>query len=348
MKKFVIYFFLLIAFLFAVVLGVGYYITAPGYSGKSNGHFDGKVFKNPSGAEASGFGDLVKWMLNRDSKVWNEVDTVQQPQIPHRDVENDIHITYINHSTFLIQTGKSNILTDPIFSERASPFSWAGPKRMRPPGIPLDKMPPIDAVIISHNHYDHLDRASVVSLNNMFEPLFIVPLGVARFLENNGIDRIVELDWWEQHEADNIKFESVPAQHFSGRGMFDRDQTLWAGYVIHSPEGRVYFAGDTGYDDKMFREIGYRAGPIDIALIPIGAYKPAWFMSPIHVSPEEAVKIHKDVSAEISIAMHYGTFPLADDGQHEPVMDLQNSLQAQNIHPGSFIVLPEGKRFSRF
>ncbi|MEJ2004495.1 MAG: MBL fold metallo-hydrolase, partial [Cyclobacteriaceae bacterium] len=274
-----------------------------------------------------------------------EITDPAEPQLPEAHVDSSLHITYINHATFLVQTANSNILTDPIFSERASPFQWAGPKRMRPPGIKLDQVPEVDMVFISHNHYDHLDEASVKSIYERDKPLFIVPLGVGKFLNSIGITNHVELDWWEDHQWKNLNIQSVPAQHFSGRGMFDRDKTLWAGYMLETPGHRIYFAGDTGYREAMFRELGERAGNPDVALLPLGAYRPRWFMSPIHVSPAEALKIHFDVKAGQSIAMHYGTFPLADEGQFTPVKELDSVLVQQGLNDSEFIVLPEGQRY---
>jgi L-ascorbate metabolism protein UlaG (beta-lactamase superfamily) len=258
----------------------------------------------------------------------------------------DIRITFVNHSTFLIRHKGINIITDPIWSERTSPFQWAGPKRMRPPGIRFEDLPKIDYVLISHNHYDHLDINTMLRVWKEHEPMVICPLGVGAFLNNHGISNTIDLDWWQTIQKADFRFHCVPAQHFSGRGMFDRDATLWAGYVIESGQRKIYFAGDTGYDQEMFSEIGKRFDTIDISLIPIGAYKPQWFMSPIHVSPEEAVFIHRDVNSQKSLAMHFGTFPLADDGQKEPQNDLETALKKHQLNPETFVVPREGASYS--
>lgn len=336
---------------FTVVIGsiilFGYSISAPGYSGTQTDHFNGKRFKNPSGQEAKGFKDLFKWMTAREKTPWTKNMDIEFGEAPDSSPDPDkIIITFVNHSTFLIQYKGINILTDPIWSKRTSPFQWAGPERMRPPGIRFDDLPNIDLIIISHNHYDHLDEKTMKGLSEKFDAKVISPLGVSAFIKTLGIKDAQDLDWWETSEYGGLKITSVPAQHFSGRGMFDRDATLWAGYVIESDEKKIYFAGDTGYDEKMFSEIGEKFASIDVSLIPIGAYKPKWFMSPIHVSPEEALLIHKDVKSKISIGMHFGTFPLADDAQKDPINDLKIGLAESEIDENTFIIPVEGDVYS--
>jgi len=324
---------------------IGWIISAPGYKGPVSDHFDGAIFKNMNNVQAKGFGDVLKWMLQRDKKAWHPTPDIPPGPVPKNNSEN-LTITFVNHSTFLIQWGGINILTDPIWSERTSPVSFAGPKRMRPPGIRFKDLPKIDVVLISHNHYDHLDLPTVKKLEREFAPLFVVPLGVDLFLKNKGITNITVMDWWEEFSYSSFNIACVPAQHFSGRGMGDRDQTLWAGYVIMHEQKSIYFVGDTGYG-SFFENIKQKYAPIEVALIPIGAYKPEWFMSPIHISPSEAVKVHKELGIGTSLAMHYGTFPLADDGKEDPVNDLQKALQEQNIDPEHFVILEEGKSWTK-
>ncbi len=236
-----------------------------------------------------------------------------------------------------------NLITDPIWSLRASPFSWIGPKRKRPPGVDLEDLPPIDIILLSHNHYDHLDIKTLKHLNSKFHPLIVTSLGVSRYLIKHGIKHCTELDWWEHTDIpDSMNITAVPAQHFSGRGMFDRDTTLWCGFIIGFRDHKVYFAGDTGYGNFL-KNIGEKLGPFNISLIPIGAYIPQWFMQPIHASPDEAVKIHLDVKSINTIASHFGTFPLADDGMTQPRDDLGVAKQKYGISPESFIAFQEGE-----
>lgn len=327
------------------VISVGYAVSAPGYSGTTSDHFDGKKFINRVGYDDKGFDQLLKWMFTRKPGEWSEkteADITYGPKPADRISDSSHVITYINHSTFLIQTDGLNIITDPVYSERVSPFSFAGPKRMRPPGIRFDDLPDIDFVLLSHNHYDHLDINTLKKINEIHAPVFITPLGVDLYLHKKGITNTVSLDWWQAHVVnDSVSISAVEAQHFSSRGMFDRDKTLWAGYVIEATSGNIYFAGDTGYNN-FFEKIGRDYAPIKTALIPIGAYIPRWFMSPVHVDPKQAVQIHKEVGAELSIGMHYGTFPLADDGELDPINDLEEAMNGEN-----FVLLTEGSSLTR-
>lgn len=334
---------MILVFIAAIFIG-GYLVSAPTYSGPESDHFNGKTFMNPEGVKAKGFKEVTRWFFTRKPGKWEQVTEHSYSAKPADRITEGMRITFVNHSTFLIQVNGLNIITDPIWSERASPFTWAGPKRMRPPGIRFEDLPPIDLVIISHNHYDHLDIATMKRLAQEHKPKVITPLGVGMFLQEEQITMATDLDWWDEVTInDNVHIQAVPAQHFSGRGgIGDRDGTLWCGYVIKSKSGNIYFAGDTGYNNRTFKEIGEKAGPIKIALLPIGSYKPEWFMSPIHVSPEEAVKIHLDVKAEKSIAMHFGTFALGDDGQHEATKELQNALRKNGIATEDFEALQEG------
>lgn len=322
-----------------IILFIGFRLSAPAYQGPETDHFkDGKFF-TPAGTPSKGFADVLKWMLKRDPGSWTKNYETEVGDRPAAGSE-DLMVTFVNHSTFLIQWNMLNMLTDPVWSERCSPFTFAGPQRMRPPGIEFDDLPHIDIVLLSHNHYDHLDIHTVKQIEQRFSPLFIVPLGVKAYLENNTIKNLIELDWWEATNA-GIAIKAVPAQHFSGRGMFDRDKTLWCGYVLEHEGKKLYFAGDSGYG-AFFKKIGKIAGPMDVSLIPIGAYVPEWFMSPIHVNPTQAIQIHKDVNSKQSIAMHFGTFPLADEGQGKAEEDLILALDKQSIPQKTFIIPSEG------
>ena len=322
----------------------GVLISAPRHRGPRSNHFDGSKFKNPGNVRAKGGAEVFKWMLNRERKRWNEITLENYGKRPLSYFKDGISVTFVNHSTFLVQVDGLNILFDPIWSKRASPFRSIGPKRMRPPGIRFEDLPRIHHVILTHNHYDHLDIKTMRMLFGAHHPKTTVPLGVKSFLDGQYITGVVELDWWEESAlSPTVTIEAVPAQHFSGRGLLDRDATQWSGYVIKTSRGNIYFAGDTGYNEVTFKEIGSRCGPIKLSMLPIGAYKPAWFMSPIHVSPEESVKIHLDVATTTSIAMHFGTFPLADDGQDDPVADLHAALKKYNLPGESFLILQEGE-----
>lgn len=281
-------------------------------------HFDGKRFYNPNAQRARGFLDVIRWKLtSRPEPSPAFVDDVEQ-SVPPRTVEGDqTRITLVNHSTVLIQRPGSNFLTDPIWSERASPLSWIGPKRRRKPGVRMEDLPPIDVVLISHNHHDHLDLPTLRQLANRGTSTFVVGVGGARLLHSEKIERVYELDWGESLTIAGVCFHSVPALHFSGRGIFDRNKTLWCGYVIEYPEQLVYFAGDTGFGNH-FAQIRENFGSPNLALLPIGAYEPHWFMSPVHMDPEEAVRADEILGAKAVVAIHHGTFQLADEGVDTP------------------------------
>lgn len=286
-----------------------------------------------------GFGDFLRWILNREKSEWPSFVEAKPGVICIvRQVNEGIRITFVNHSTFLIQVNGLNILTDPVWSERVGAFSFVGPRRVCPPGIDFKILPPIDVVLVSHNHYDHMDLPTLKMLEKKFHPLFITGLGNQSFLEGKGIVPVEELDWWEEVKVkQGISICFVPARHFSGRFLWDMNETLWGGFVIRTSDGAIYFAGDTGFGNFL-EEIAGRFSDVRVALLPIGAYKPKWFMSSVHMSPEDAVRAHLVLKPEISIAMHFGTFKLADDGYNEPVEELKKALQSFNVSSGEFIV----------
>jgi len=332
--------FIIIFIIFLGIIFLGWIFSAPVYRGPVSDHFDGKKFINPGGVPPMGFKDLFKWMRTRQRVEWKELkESDYGPPPAERVVGDSLVVTFVNHSTFLIQTQGLNILTDPVWSERASPVPFAGPKRMRPPGIRFEDLPKIDIILLTHNHYDHLDIKTMQKLSSAFSPKIYCPLGVGRYLERKGIFNISEMDWWDEIRIDStLSLICTPAQHFSGRGMFDRDRTLWAGFALQTEKGSIYYSGDTGYGD-FFKEIAQRISPIRLSFLPIGAYKPEWFMSPIHNSPEDAVRIHQILKSPKSIGMHFGTFPLADDGMEEPAAELRKVLEKEGIPEGEFIVL---------
>jgi L-ascorbate metabolism protein UlaG (beta-lactamase superfamily) len=306
-------------------------------------HFDGRRFFNPNAPQARGFLDVLRWMLTSRREPSPRFVAGIEPSRPRSRIDGpELCVTLINHSTVLLQQRGVNILTDPIWSERASPFAWIGPRRHRAPGVQLEDLPAIDFVLLSHNHYDHLDLATLRRLADRRlvgrgVSQFIVPSGVARLLRSLGIGPVHELDWGEAIPFGGVTIHSVPAQHFSARGLFDRNRTLWCGYAIEAAGRLVYFAGDTGFG-AHFARIRERFGPPDLALLPIGACEPMWFMSAVHMSPEEAVRAHQVLGAQTSIAIHHGTFQLGDEAIDTPKKRLLACAAAD-----SFLVLDNGQ-----
>lgn len=304
-------------------------IAAPHYRGPVSDHFNGKRFFNLE-KRAREEGSFLKWQATREPGYWPEwIDAPPGPAPETRVDHGRMRVTFINHATMLVQMDGVNILTDPIWSDRTSPVSFAGPKRHRAPGIRFRDLPPIDAILISHNHYDHLDIPTLrlLRVRNAGVPI-LTPLGNGALMARNGVDGATELDWWHDVSiSDRVRITLVPAQHFCARGLSDRDRNLWGGFVISGPSRNAYFAGDTGWGNH-FAQIAARFSPIRVALLPIGAYLPRWFMKPVHVDPTEAVAAHKALNASTSIAMHFGTFHLGDDGERQPVEDLERAIAA--------------------
>ena len=301
-------------------------------------HFDGRRFYNPDAPQALGFLDAFRWKLTSRPEPSPRFIADVERSIPPPKVEGgQIRITLVNHSTVLVQRSGLNLLTDPIWSERASPLSWIGPPRRRRPGVRIEDIPLIDAVLVSHNHYDHLDLPSLRQLAARGSSTFVVAARGARLLRSQKIEPVYELDWGESLTVSGFRIHCVPALHFSARGIFDRNKTLWCGYLIEYPEGLVYFAGDTAFGSH-FAQIRENFGPPILALLPIGAYEPVWFMSPVHMTPEEAVKAHDILGVQTSIAIHHGTFQLADDGIDTPAKRLAACRSER-----SFLVLNNGE-----
>jgi len=288
--------------------------------------WDGGRFHNRSGPEPHGLPAVLRWMWTRTKGPWPK--TIAQPPVapPPRRRDPDegaIHATLIGHATVLVQVAGLTILTDPVWSQRIGPASWLGIKRVRPPAFALRDCPPIDVILVSHNHYDHLDRPTLAFLATRDAPLILTGLRGGHTIPASGV---VELDWWSSyHLARGVTITYVPAQHFSGRGLFDRNTSLWGGFVLETPAGMIYFAGDTGFGPH-FAAIRARFGPAALALLPIGAFAPRWFMARVHVDPQQAVAASLILEAQVSLAIHYGTFPLADDGMDAPVQELATAL----------------------
>ena len=300
-------------------------------------HHTAQGFRNPYNDEADRmrffgyikaryFGDLdVPDYAEQRHRVPRREPELERIQTPDPDVAQ---LTWIGHSTALIQYRGVNLLTDPIFSERASPSDWFGPKRYVPAALTVEQLPRIDYVIISHNHYDHLDEASVKALGD--GPLWLVPLKIMQWFLDQGIapERVVELDWWQTRRIDSVTATPTPAQHFSGRSLWDHNETLWCSWAVDLDGLKIWFGGDTGYNEVQFKEIGGEGGPFHLALIPIGAFLPRDFMRPVHVNPAEAVRIHQDIRSRFSVGVHWGAFQFASEDIDEPKLELERAARA--------------------
>ena len=331
-------------------------------SGESPQH-NGERFSNVAPRPVEGFGKTlgIAWnmLVNKPRNTVPTgalpIDSLTREQL---DAAPDRSLYRLGHSTLLLKLRGEFWLTDPVFSERVSPVSFAGPRRQGPAGIAAVDLPRIDAVVISHNHYDHLDAASVKALSAQAggSPLFIVPLGVKAWFTDAGIDRVVELDWWQSRRVGEVEVVLVPAQHWSGRSFSDRMETLWGGYAMFAPDFHLFFAGDTGYS-KDFADIHARFAArhggtgrgFDLALLPIGAYEPRWFMKEQHIDPAEAVQIHLDLAARRSIGIHWGTFALTDEALDEPPRALEAARRQRGLADDAFTVMAVGetRRFPR-
>ena len=326
--------------------------TNPNYD-SSKAHHTQDGFKNINyDDDNKGFLKFIKW---RWQKLFKDIPGADDYNFTidtthHEFVKSNTEqstLTWIGHATFLIQFHGLNILTDPQFSERASPVSWAGPERVVAPGMGINDMPDIDVVIISHDHYDSLDVTSVIALsehNREKKITFIVPLGMKQWFEELNLKSInvVELDWTQHHEINGVRFIAEPSQHWGKRTLADAYERLWASWVIEASDNRLFFAGDTGYANH-FKNIGNKYGGFDIALLPIGAYEPRWFLSAYHVYPEEAVRIHMDIRARHSVAMHWGTFILTDEPLDEPPVKLAEALKKYAVKESDFQIYQHGE-----
>lgn len=310
----------------------------PYFSGLSSDHFDGVRFFNPGhDATDRGLRELLRWKLGERAAVWERSVPVQQTR-PEANVTG-LRATIIGHASVLIQSGGLNVLTDPIWSNRASPLPFIGPRRVAAPGIAFDALPRIDAVLVSHNHYDHMDIATLRGLHALHAPLIVTALGNDTILRRRipGV-RVVARDWWDSVDiGKGGTVTIVPAYHWSARYGRDRRMALWCGFMLSTPGGRAHFAGDTGYGDgRIFREVRSRIGRPDLALIPIGAYAPRWFMRPQHTDPPEAVRILEDLEARRALGIHWGVFQLTDERRDEPPELLLEALAKRGIAQDRF------------
>jgi len=303
-------------------------------------HFNGKTFFNPGEASGRGLRDLLKWKLSAHPVPWpRSIDVVPQP-VPPAPESDGVVATWVGHSTFVLRTRSAAVITDPIFSDTAGPLPGLGPRRAMAPGVGFDSVPRVDLVLLSHDHYDHCDLPTLRRLARRDDPLVVSPLGHRTLLAGAGFSRIVELDWWGSHPCGpGTDVTLVPARHWSRRLPFGTNKRLWGGFMLRSGGRLVYFAGDSGYQEGLFPEVGRRCGVPDLALIPIGAYEPRWFMSDAHMNPAEAVRVHREVGARRSLAMHWGTFQLTDEGREEPV----RALEAARGESDNFVALAPGE-----
>ena len=303
-------------------------------------HFDGRHFFNPeTAARRTRLWHMLRWLATRRKQRWPRwVEDEPSPAPPDPVSADELALTFVNHSTFLLQTAGLNVLTDPVWSERVSPVRWAGPRRVRAPGLTFERLPEAHLVLVSHSHYDHMDLATLRRLERRFRPLFLTGLGNGRLLRSQGLRRVEELDWWHSLPVGaGVEVTMTPARHFSRRGLFDTNRSLWGGFLLREGRRTVYFAGDSAYGPH-FAEVGRRAGGVDLALLPIGAYEPRWFMRANHVNPDEAVRVHLDVGSRQSIAMHFGTFQLTDEPIDEPVRALGEALDRHGVAEQDFRV----------
>ncbi|MGN8159291.1 MBL fold metallo-hydrolase [Salinisphaera sp. RV14] len=313
-------------------------------------NFDGRRFSNPwhDHGQTSRFG-LWRWLLRPRGPGWPpaapDAANKDNPNIPPRR-SHAPRVTWIGHACVLIQIDGLNLITDPVYAARVGPLPGIGVRRHTPPAIDWQHLPPIDLVLISHAHYDHLDRATIAALVRRDDPVFVAGLGLDAWFARRGSRRIVTLDWWHSARptAEALSITAVPAQHWSRRGLFDRNRSLWAGFWIETPERRLYFAGDTGYGPH-FRWIRERLGIPDLALLPIGAYEPRDLMRRQHMNPDDAVQAHRDLAARRSMGIHFATFKLTDEGREQPAHDLAAARQRHGVDDDAFVAPQFGQVF---
>ena len=314
-------------------------------------HFNGTHFFNPEatplptirgtpGQRRSGLWRMIQ--MRRDPAIWARWPKFLENKV-FAPPSGETSLTWIGHSSFLLRLPGLTLLTDPVFSDRCSPLSFAGPKRVRKPGIALQDLPKIDLILLSHNHYDHMDLDSLRLLRRHFPEVRIVTmLGNAKYLAKKGLPGAIELDWWQETTLLDAHITATPARHFAARTLWDRYETLWGGFFLTHKGRKIYFAGDSGYT-KYFAEIGQKLGAPDLAMIPIGAYEPRDFMGPMHINPAEAVQALQDLNAARAVGMHFGTFQLTAEPIDAPLDDLATVLRAANIPPERFFTLEAGE-----
>jgi L-ascorbate metabolism protein UlaG (beta-lactamase superfamily) len=314
-------------------------------------HFNGKTFFQSHHRKAARRFALLRWRLTAKPKPWpREVPITARVEGPPPG-PGQVFVTWLGHAGFLLRTSGAAALIDPVFSERASPFRWIGPRRVHAPPIDVDALPPISAVLISHDHYDHLDETSIRQLAHRFAPTFVAPLRHRPLLQQYGVRDVVELDWWQSCDLPGIGVVTLtPTQHWSNRLGTPRNHRLWGGFYLRfrpsaedGTAASLWFVGDTGHAPKIVEAVRACCGSPDLALVPIGAYEPRWFMAPMHLNPAEAVQLHLDSGARRSIGMHWGTFRLSDEGREEPPSALADAVRHAALDSTDFGVIAPGE-----
>jgi L-ascorbate metabolism protein UlaG (beta-lactamase superfamily) len=317
------------------------------YEGPVSDHFDGRIFFDPHGVPPKSLGDLLRWWTGGGKAKWPErVENAHADRPPARVDGGRLRISFVGHATLLLQTGGLNILTDPVWSERASPFRFAGPKRVREPGIAFDKLPPIDAVLVSHGHYDHLDLDTLSRLAASHRPRVVTPLGNDTVMRwHDPAIRTEAHDWHDRVVLGNgVAVTLAPMRHWSARGVLDRNKALWAAFVLETPAGRIFHVADSGYGDGYhFRTARDRYGPFRLAILPVGAYEPRWFMGDMHMNPEEAIRAFLDCGAALALGHHLETFQLTNEAIDAPRQALTEARAAAGISPQRFRLLDAGE-----
>jgi L-ascorbate metabolism protein UlaG (beta-lactamase superfamily) len=322
------------------VLIVNLFYASDRYDGPISDHFDGRHFYNIGWSPKKSMRlelwwekkwGLLYWLLHREKAKWQKRSITPTIPLPH--VSSGITVTNIWHATLLIQTNGINIITDPVWWDRASPWQWIGPKRYQDPWVTQENLPKIDIILLSHNHYDHMEISTLRMLEARDNPTIYTGLGNKKYLEKRGIKNVVEMDWWQTenwNSSDESRVTFLPAQHFSARGVTDRNRTLWWAFAIEIRGQSLYFGGDTGYGTEFIEKIHEKfPNGFDIGLLPIGAYKPRWFMAPVHTDPFEGMQMQRDLVVKKAIGIHHSTFDLADDNQDDPIVDLREAKKRE-------------------
>lgn len=318
------------------------FVGEPRYKGARSDHFDGRLFHNSTCRAGKTLREVLRWQRSRSPKRWPRWVENSAPVLPETITPNQIAITFINHATFLVQFAGLNILTDPVYSQRVSPFRSIGPKRVRAPGIPFENLPPIHLVLVSHNHYDHLDLPTLRRLAAAHAPRIVTGLGNRAFLARHGLTDVEDLDWWQETSCSDAIVTLTPAQHWSGRTLQGKNRSLWGGFIVKVGALQFFFAGDTGLGPH-FGEIQRRFGSFDVSLLPIGAYEPRWFTREQHMNPDEAVCAHIELKSRCSIGAHFGCFQLTDEGFDQPIHDLAKARHLYGVPEEQFLALNVGE-----